>query len=295
MREIKDGIHTDISINDYHANSTHYSSTQLKMAKRSLKEFEWYTTGKIKPIQGEHLDFGNAFELALLDKDNFAKGVAIEQDGLWIAKALQDDPTLKKPRASKIYKALSDAFEVDNIGRYKLSAEGYSKVEHMLESCYRDAVIQKLIANTEYQLSLFWTDEESGLKMKTRPDICKRKKNSIINLKTAADGSPKAFSKDMANYDYPLQACIEITGCLATGLMQEVDNYFWLVVEKEAPYNATVYEFAKEDISWCMDNLRYVINKTKRAIDEKMFPGYSDQADNQFGIIQAQIPLYYKM
>lgn len=292
---MKDGIYTDLSIKDYHENTTHYSSTQLKMAKRSLKEFEWYITGKIKPIEGEHLDFGNAFELALLDKDNFQKEVAIEQDELWIEAALREDPKLTKPRGSKVYKSLADAFYASNANKYTISAAGYSTIEHMLESCYRDAVIQKLISNTEYQLSLFWTDEESGLKMKTRPDICKRKKNSIINLKTAVDGSPKAFSKDMANYDYPLQACIEMTGCLATGLMDDVDNYFWLVVEKEPPFNATVYEFAKEDIAWCMDNLRYVINKTKRAIDEKMFPGYSDQADNQFGIIQAQIPLYYKV
>jgi len=293
-----DGIYTDLSIRDYHANRTHYSATQLKMAKRSLKEFEWYITGKIKPIQGEHLDFGNAFELALLDKENFSKEVAIAQTKYWCELAMNDNPGLKKPKASKFYSELVNEFDRLNEGKYLIPDVGpnsYETIEHMLESCYRDAVIQKLIANTEYQLSLFWTDEESGLKMKTRPDICKRKKNSIINLKTAVDGSPKAFSKDMANYDYPLQACIEITGCLATGLMEQVDNYFWLVVEKEAPYNATVYEFAKEDILWCMDNLRYVINKTKRAIDENMFPGYSDQADNQFGIIQAQVPLYYKV
>lgn len=291
---MKDGIYTDLSIKDYHTNKTHYSATQLKMAKKSLKEFGWYIQGKIKPIEGSHLDFGNAFELALLDRANFEKEVAIEQDALWIDKALKDNPKLSKPRASVVYKAECEKFLAENKDKYIVSGESYTALEHMLESCMQDAVVQKLIANTEYQLSLFWTDEESGLRLKTRPDICKRKKNSIVNLKTAVDGSPKAFYRDMANYDYPLQACIEITGCLKTGLMESVDNYFWLVVEKEAPYNATVYEFTKEDIEWGMDLLRYVINKTKRAIDENFFPGYSDQADNKFGIIQAQIPLWYK-
>lgn len=291
---MNDGVYTDLSIKDYHANRTHYSATQLKMAKKSLKEFEWYIKGKIKPIEGMHLDFGNAFELALLDKDNFLKEVSIEQDEAWIEKALKENPKLTKPRGSAIYKAEAEKFYSLNAGKYIIDSDNYSKIEHMLESCLRDAVIKKLIANTEYQLSLFWTDKESGLKLKTRPDICKRKKNSIVNLKTAVDGSPKAFSRDIASYDYPLQACIEITGCLNTGLMEIVDNYFWLVVEKEMPYNATVYEFAKEDIEWGMDLLRYVINKTKRAIDSDLFPGYSDQADNQFGILQAQIPLWYK-
>jgi hypothetical protein len=289
-----DGIYDNISITDYHANKTHYSATQLKMARHSLKEFEWYIKGKIKPIQGSHLDFGNAFELALLDKGNFEKFVAIEQDELWVRAAMIENPKLVVPRNSTTYKQLRGMFLTEHNGKYIVDAQGYESIEHMLESCHRDAVIQKLISNTEYQLSLFWTDE-SGLRMKTRPDICKRKKNSVVNLKTAEDGSPKAFSRDMANYDYPLQACIEIMGCLRTGLMESVDNYFWLVVEKTAPYNATIYEFAKEDIEWGMDLLRYVINKTKRAIDSDCFPGYSDSADNQFGILTAQIPLYYKM
>lgn len=294
---MQDGIYTDLSIKDYHANRTHFSSTQLKLAKRSLKEFHWYITGKIKPVDKIEFSFGNAFELALLDKQNFESLVAIEQDSAWIKKALADKPDLKVPRNSAVYKAEYSKFESENVGKYIVAETGkhsYEAIEKMLESCYQDAVIQKLISNTEYQLSLFWTDKESGLKMKTRPDICKRKKNSIVNLKTTTDGSPKEFSRDLANLDYPLQACIEISGCLNTGLMESVDNYFWLVVENEPPYNATVYEFAKEDIEWCMDNLRYIITKTKRALDESLFPGYSDQASNQFGILQASIPLYYK-
>src|SRR5574343_1362278 len=107
----------------------------------------------------------------------------------------------------------------------------------MLSSCYQDKVIQGLISNTEYQLSLFWTDEQSGVRLKTRPDICKRKKNVIVNLKTTLDGSPEAFSKDINKYDYALQACIEWRGCVASGIMPTVDNYVWLVVEKVAPFN----------------------------------------------------------
>lgn len=294
---INNGIHTDISIQDYHENKTHFSATQLKIAKRSLKEFYWYINGKMEKPKGTHLNFGNAFELALLDKKGFENEVAIEQTKYWASLAMNSNPTLTKPKASKIYGEFADTFALANEGKYCIPDVGensYETIEHMLESCYQDAVIQKLIQNTEYQLSLFWTDEESGLNLKTRPDICKRKKNVIINLKTAVDGSPKAFSRDMANYEYPLQACIEMMGSLKTGLMETVDNYFWLVVEKQPPFNATIYEFAQDDISWCMDNLRYVINKVKRALDEKSFPGYSDNADNKYGIVTAQIPLYYK-
>jgi len=164
----------------------------------------------------------------------------------------------------------------------------------MLESCYADAVIQKLIKNIEYQYSIYWTDKETGLNLKTRPDICKSKKNIIVDVKTTLKGSPDKFSKDLSNYDYPLQACMQIDGVLQSGFMPQVDNYFWLVIEKEPPYSATLYEFDKEDIRWCMDEYNYVKGLAARAISENKFPSYSQKADNKYGILTANIPLWYR-
>lgn len=297
-RIISNGIHEDISIREYHENKTHLSATGLKIARRSLKEFQWWQQGKMPANTGAHFDFGNAFELALLDKVAFSAGVAIFPDSQFVEEAMTANPSLVKPRAAKVYTDAADKWEVANMGRYRVNDKGpqsYESIEHMLESCYQDKVIQALIKNTEYQLSLFWTDPETGLNLKTRPDICKRKKNVIVNVKTIEDGSPGAFSRELAKHDYPLQACIEITGCIQTGLMETVDEYYWLVVEKVPPYNATIYMFDQEDQKVFMDEMSYVLHKTKKAFDEGLFPGYSDRADNQYGIMKAEIPLWYKM
>lgn len=295
---MKDGVYTDLSITDYHANKTHVSATGVKYAKRSLKEFEWFISGRLKEENKSQFGFGNAFELALLDKSNFDKHVAIQQTEYWTALAMEEKPDLKVPKNSVRYKAeqskfletAGDKYIINDIGK-----ESFEYIEAMLESCHRDAVIQKLISGTEYQLSAFWTDPTSGLKLKTRPDICKRKNNVIVNLKTAVDGSPKEFSRDLANYDYPLQACIEIQGCIESGIMASVDNYFWLVVEKTPPFNATLYEFDQSDIRANMDEYEYLTLKIKEAQDKNIWPGYTDRADNPHGILTAQIPVYYKL
>jgi hypothetical protein len=292
---MQDGVHENISIEDYHNNTTHLSSTQLKIAKRSLKEFDWVRSGKIVNESKPHFDFGNAFELALVDPLGFSERVAIAQDLAWVRAAMEDNPDLKNPRNTSYYKAKCLEFKNANKGKYCIDDVDYEKIKYMLESCIQDKIIQGLIKNVEAQLSLFWTDDQTGLKLKTRPDICKRKKNVVVNIKTAEDGSPKAFSRDLAKYDYPLQACIEITGCLATGLMTSVDNYFWLVVEKEAPFNATIYEFSPEDQKACMVELEWLIEKLTRAKEKNFYPGYSDRADNQYGILTAEIPMYYKL
>lgn len=293
---ISNGIHTDISIKDYHANKSHVSATSIKLAKSSLSLWKYMQTHPADWKQ--HFDLGNAFELALFDKKAFEEEVAIEQTEAWAAMANEGrEKPYSVVKSSAKYKGEESKFNALNEGKYiipDVGKQSFSVIEKMLESCHRDEVIQKLISGTEYQLSLFWQDEATGLNLKTRPDICKRKANVIVNLKTMADGSPESFSRELAKWDYPMQACVEIKGCLATGLMPQVDFYYWLVVEKEPPFNATIYEFSQEDQKWCFDELAFVLRKMKQAQDEGVYPGYTDRADNRHGILTAKIPLYYK-
>lgn len=293
---MKDGIYRELSIKDYHDNKTHVSSTGLRHARKSLKEFWYYQQGHLR-IEGSHLDFGNAFELALIDQKQFEKEVAIAQDSFWVAQAMEEKPDLARPRNSKSYQEAYKKFHSENEGRYIIQDKGdqsFETMEKMLASCQADSVIQKLLENTEYQVSVLWTDEETGLKCKTRPDVCKLHKNVIVDVKTTNDGSPEEFSRSLAKYDYPFQACMQIDGCISSGLMPTVDKYFWLVVEKNIPYSATIYEFSEEDIRYCMDEYRYVKSIVKQAMKQKKYPGYSQRSDNKFGILTAQIPLWYK-
>lgn len=303
INNIPDGIHDNISIEEYHANRTHISATPLKYARESFKHFKWFRDGKIVQENKPHFSFGNAFELALLDPHKgYLNSVAVSDDSGWIEKAQEDAKAegkepFSKPRSSASYQKSEREFLANNKGKYiigQTGKESFEAIEEMLSSCYQDKIIQGLIKNTEYQLSLFWTDPETGMKLKTRPDICKRQKNVIINVKTTEDGSPAGFSKDMNKYDYPLQACLEITGCIQTGLMEKVDLYYWLVVEKVPPYNATIYEFTQSNIGTVMDTLHYLLVKLKKCEEQNLYPGYSDQASNQYGILEASLPMWYK-
>lgn len=285
---MKDGIYTDLSIDDYHGNTTHISSTQVRTARKSLREYLWLRSGLIKTSRKSYFDFGNAFELALMDRIAFENNVVL----------FDESERPEKEKGITSHKNQDWKKSILNGSKYVIAKDGdesMDTINQMVESCYRDAVIQKLIKNTEYQVSCFWTDEQTGLRLKSRPDICTTKKKVIVNIKTAADGSPQAFSKDLAKHDYPLQACMEITGCLRTGLLEDIDTYLWLVVEKNPPFNATLYDFSKSDIEMGMDELEYVLRKIKRAHEEDLFPGYTDRADNPHGILTAEIPLYYRM
>jgi len=294
---MKDGIYKDLSISDYHGNKTHISSTAFRKSRRSLKEFKWFLDNKKKQEHKTCFDFGNAFEVALIDKDNFDNEVAIKQNSMWVDEALTEKPELTVPKNSKFYKGKESEFIKKNNGKYfidDVGNESFETIEYMLTSCYSDSTIMSLINNTVYQTSIFWTDEVTGLQLKTRPDCCKLSKNVIIDVKTCKDGSPEGFSKAISDYDLHFQACMQIDGALQSGYMPNVDKYFWLAVEKVEPYNATIYEFTPEDIKWSMDEYTYVKEMLKKAKDEDKYPGYTQRADNKFGILEARIPMWIK-
>ena len=57
----------------------------------------------------------------------------------------------------------------------------------------------------------------------------------VADLKTAQDGSPNGFQRSAANLHSHLQAA-------AYRRLWHVPNFFWIVVETEAPWNVVVYK-----------------------------------------------------
>jgi len=306
---MKLGIHKDIDIEKYHEDRTILSSTGLKKAKNSTRDFIYYVLHGSKG--GSHFDFGNAFEIAVMDAVNgtnfFDKEVAVLASEEWERKALELNPDLVSPKASKGYKELKAKFEAENDSKYLINDVGDTEsdwaLQQMVKSCTNNEVISQLLKGTEYQVSLVWEDLETGLKLKTRPDVCKAKKNVVVDIKTCKDASPHGFARDAANLDYPLQACMQIDGAIQTGLMDTVDSYFWLAVEKTPPYNVALYEFQQEDIKFFMDTYRFYLDRCAKGLKELSelkdydlsgLSSYGEQADNKFGILQLEIPLWYR-
>lgn len=284
----KDGIYDNIGIHEYHTDKEYISSSALKEAVKSLAHFDFYYK---KPNERKsHFDFGNCFELALMDVINCTN----EFDKFVTIFDTDQRPETDKTMASNANKTWKES--VLNTDKYIINKYGDESLETMklmLESCIKDSVINALIKNTDYQKSLFWTDKTTGLKIKTRPDVCKITKSVIVDIKTTKDASPEKFAKDAANYQYPMQAITQINGCISTGLMKP-DKYFWLAVEKTAPFNAQLYEFKKEDWQFMDDRYNYQLGLIKMAKDENKFPGYTQRADNQHGILELELPMWFK-
>lgn len=283
------GVFDDINISDYHAAKEYISSSSIKEAMKSLKHFKYYQDNKSSERKS-HFDFGNAFEIALMDLMNntneFESEVLVFNE--------DDRPDKKKTFGAKLNSEWKT--KILNTHKYIINKDGNESVktmESMLESCWQDETIQGLLRNTDYQKSLFWTDKETGIKLKTRPDVCKVNKCVVIDIKTCKDASPEGFGKDAANLNYPIQAAIQMRGCIETGLMPVINKYYWIAVEKTAPYNAQIYEFEMGEWDWAFMRLDYILKLIQMAQKDNKWVGYSQQSDNKWGILPIKLPLWY--
>lgn len=292
------GINRTISIEDYHSDRYFLSSSSIKEAKKSLKHFEYYLKNK-EQSRKSHFDFGNAFELALMDCVNKRTSVELSDFGKYVS--ILDES--QKPKPEKDYRTKENAiwkeeFFLENQSKYiinKTGNESFETIERMIEACSSQAYIRSLLEGSEYQTSCFWKDSQSFIKLKTRPDCVNVGKKIIIDIKTTKDGSPEDFSKDCANYNYPLQAIIQIQGILASGLLDNVEHYYWLAVEKSEPFNAQLYEFQKSDWDMLSIQLEFILSKIKRATALKKYEGYFERSDSNTGVLGLELPMWYKL
>ena len=97
---------------------------------------------------------------------------------------------------------------------------------------------RKVFAQGQAELSLYWTDTETGLLCKCRPDWLNMP--LIVDLKSTEDASPEAFQRSAWNWRYWVQAAWYMDGVeQATG--QRPDAFVFAAFEKSAPYAPAFY------------------------------------------------------
>lgn len=92
----------------------------------------------------------------------------------------------------------------------------------------------------ESELSLFWTDPETGVLLKCRPDFLPYDCKLVPDYKTACSVNPETFYGDFIKFGYHVQTAMYREGIKAvTGI--DVDSFFFVAQEKEPPYITQIY------------------------------------------------------
>jgi PDDEXK-like uncharacterized protein DUF3799 len=241
----KDGIY-NISNDEYHA-SVGYSRTQLMALDKSPYHF-WYEhiSGQATPKEPtEAMLLGSAFHTMLLQPDLFSKEYAVL-------------PKLDRRKTAD--KEIYASFMAVNGDKQIVTWEQYDKIWSIKESILKHDIVNTLLKDTVYEQSLFWTDEETGLQFKARPDIWSSK--MIVDLKTADDVNPHYFKNAAFKNGYYLQAGMMWEACRVLG--KKFELFVILAIEKKEPYAPAVFMMRDEAIEFGLNlfhNYKKIIAK----------------------------------
>lgn len=290
-KNAKPEIIEGLDIGAYHEDLTNISSTWLKEGLKSMKRFQMYPF-KPKNEPSESQKIGNMVHTYLLEHDKF------QQQYYVLRKEELPFPT--STMAKKENKEYVEAIKAS--GKMVIDYETHKQVYAMCDSVLSNQLICQYIDNGKIENSVYWSDDETGLPMRTRPDLWMPLSNgkiAVMDVKTTDSAYPNDFFNTASKFNYPLQAAIQCDGLTAaTG--KEVHVYMYLAMDKQYPYEHCLYRLTMEDIYAAKIQYKEVLKQILRCVETGRWPSYGRTQiekklldDNQLDILDVVLPAYH--
>ena len=242
-------IYESMPNSEYHSHKDHISSSFVKsVAKHSVAK-------ALQPLEpSQALMFGDAMHTYFEDQEAYNQRFKVFDDADIIAEILERRPDISAPTMTKDYKTYKKKFE-DSLeeGQSVIGGEDHHRIEQMFKSATENKALQNIYGQYDHVATWdeysFLTDEEDmyGLKYRVRPDRLLvgegEQPLAVIDWKSCRDASAKAFRSDFWKYRYDLQA---VFYCEVLGV--PADNFYFVAIEKEFPYNSAVYSLSEDTI-----------------------------------------------
>lgn len=250
------GRYEGIDNADYHAWDA-VGSTSLKTLWR-LSPAHTQAKQEVDDDAREAMDFGTAAHAALLEPGDFAERYVVGPD---------------VDLRTKEGKARWADFCGENAGKSVLRGADGRNIVGIHKAIWAHAKAARLLsAATEREVSYVWTDDETGLVCKCRPDLYGSA--ILTDLKTAKLAKPDAFQRAAWDFGYHIQLAFYSMGL--TLCKQPVENLCIIAVEKTAPFAVCVFEPDDDWLEAGWRIMRLALNRYAECQASGVWPGYAD-------------------
>lgn len=267
---------------------------------RSPAHYQDYVTNPFEPTPAMRL--GTAVHAALLEPEAFAEQYTVFDESLlegalqslddYKAAAVALDIKVGKMKKDEIKEAIKAAdiesrfkFREDEIvrlydGKIVLPPDEMTAIQSMayLVRCHKGA--DNLLSDGVAEGSIFWTDPETGIACKCRPDFLKMEGTpyfGISDVKSCCDASAEGFSRSIAKLGYDIQAAYYQDGVkAATG---ETLPFYFIAVENKAPHAVAVYKASDEMIEVGRAKYRGALQLLKWCRENGQWPAYQPNGE----------------
>lgn len=175
----------------------------------------------------------------------------------------------KVDRRTKEGKAAAEAFELANLGKTVVDMDQFQRAQRVKQAVDMHPIANMLFKDGKAEATLLW--EQYGIPCKARFDYLRS--SDIVDLKTAQDASAEGFSRAIATYQYHMQAAHYAEGLKACSGW-EMDNFFFVAVETDAPFNIGIYNIDQTAMQVGRELMRKASIAYKLAQDAESWHGY---------------------
>lgn len=247
-----------ISNEDYHADKSIISSSALKEILRSPEHYRHYADHQKE--ETDAMAYGTAIHTIVLEPDEFTNRYVLL-------------PEFSAKRTTKAGKEEYEVFMAQHEGKLPLAQAEWDALHQIREKVMTHKMAAALIKRGESEASIYWTDKETGLRLKIRPDS--QSSYGILDVKSTVDASSQAFSRVCVNLKYDLQAAMYVDGMRE--LTGDTLEFCFLAIEKTAPFGVKLYSVPPEMMESGIRKYRMALDLMKQCLESRSWPGYQPE------------------
>lgn len=248
-------IHNDLPAWHYHANVDRISNSMLGEAEESLELFYGRYVAKTMPLKNQTPDmaFGTLFHDAVL--------LGIETQAVLVPESVLDS---RGYRAGNKFKE----WAAEHTGKATLMRDEWDRLARMVNATINNKPAREILnhADAAIEQSIYWHDDATGLKLKSRLDARRLSLPLIIDLKSVRSVKLKYLASSVYDFGYHRQAVFYREAAKAAFGVEH--DFVFIAVEKEAPYRVQCFDLPKRSLQLGWEDFRGGLDRLAMAFEK---------------------------
>jgi exodeoxyribonuclease VIII len=267
--DLPDGVHADVAESTYHARIPGVASkSALDLVLRSPAHYRAWLDGRER-ARTAALSLGTAVHMARLEPERFARTYVIAPD-FGDLRAVEGRTTKEQGKANKTAR---DEWRREHVGAVVLDSKDGAATLGMVRAIAEHPDAGPLFEGGLPEVTLKWVDPETEILCKARVDYWIPELRIAVDLKTTTDAREWAFARSISEYGYHRQDAHYRRGFEVLG--QPIEQFVFIAVEKEPPFDLCVYELDREDVADGRAEVSDALRTLGWCVANDTWPGYA--------------------
>ena len=246
----------DMPAPEYHS----IESLSASGAKQLLKTPAHYLASRSSGAPSKAMILGTVVHTMVLEPDKFEAEVSVAP---------------KFDMRTKFGKQAREEFEAASAGKVVIDEYEYEKAKGISDSLRGHPFFKQHVTKGKAETTMLW--EQYGVQCKARVDYIA--KDVIYDVKTCQDASPAGFAKQIANFQYHIQAAHYLVGRKRlAGVDLDPLNFVFLAVESAPPYSCGIYTLTKRSLNQGLRDMARAAERFANLGEAEQHKNYTDGA-----------------